>query len=121
MECTCTAAPGIVSFYGPRHGLYEWTANDCHYGDPRAYLREVDAFRGRSRVWFFSMLFPVEDATIVRSYLRTIGREDEVIIGARVAGRGGRIIDVYRYDLSDPANLAVTTAVDFTWPRTPSQ
>ncbi len=105
-----------VSFYGPRHGLYDWTANDCHHGDPRAYLREVDAFRGRSRVWFFSMLFPDDDATIVRAYLRTIGSEDEAIAGRSVAGRGGRIIDVYRYDLSDPAKLAAVTAVAFEWP-----
>jgi len=105
-----------VSFYGPRHGLSEWTANDCNNGDPRAYLREVDAFRGRPRVWFFSMLFPDDDATIVRAYLRTIGTEDETIVGESVAGRGGRIIDVYRYDLSDPARLAVVTAAEFDWP-----
>lgn len=108
-----------VSFYGPRHGLHEWTANDCNYDDPRAYLREVDAFRGRSRVWFFSMLFPGDDAMIVRSYLRAIGWEEEVITGDSLAGPAGRIIDVYRYDLSDPARLAVITAADFKWPTAP--
>jgi hypothetical protein len=106
-----------VSFYGPRHSLYEWTANDCNYDDPRVYLREVDAFRGRSRVWFFSMLFP-GDAMIVRSYLRAIGREEEVIAGHALAGRGGRIIDVYRYDLSNPA--AGITAAEFKWPTAPT-
>jgi len=107
-----------IAFYGPRHGLDTWTANDCTYGQPRNDLREVDAFRGRSRVWYFSMLFPGEDATIVRAYLRTIGHEDETISGLSVAGRGGRIIDVYRYDLSDPAKLAASTAADFRMPTT---
>jgi hypothetical protein len=105
-----------IAFYGPRYGLDAWTANDCNYGQPRTYLREVDAFRGRSRVWYFSMLFPGEDATMVRAYLRAIGREDEVIPGVSVAGRGGDIIDVYRYDLSDAAKLAASTATDFQMP-----
>jgi Dolichyl-phosphate-mannose-protein mannosyltransferase len=95
-----------IAFYGPRYGLDTWTANDCNYDDPRASLREVDAFRGRSRVWYFSMLFPREDATMVRDYLRTIGREDEAISGRTVAGSGGRIIDVYRFDLSGAARPA---------------
>jgi hypothetical protein len=60
------------------------------------------------------MLFPGEDAMIVRSYLRAIGREEEVIAGHLLAGRGGRIIDVYRYDLSNPA--AGITAAEFKWP-----
>jgi hypothetical protein len=108
-----------IAFYGRRHGLAEWTANDCNYDEPRAYLREVDAFRGRPRVWFFSMLFPGADATIVRSYLQTMGREEEVIAGVSVAGREGRGIDVYRYDLSDPAKLTAVNAAEFPW-TTPS-
>jgi hypothetical protein len=107
-----------IAFYGPRHGLDVWAASDCNYDEPRAYLRDVDAFRGRSRVWFFSMLFPGVDATIVRSYLRTIGKEEEVISGVSVAGEGGRGIDVYRYDLSDPTKLAAITAAEFHWPAT---
>ena len=105
-----------VAFYGPRHGLDVWTAHDCNYDDPRAYLREVDMFRGRGRVWFFSMLFPGEDATMVRAYLRAIGREEELISGVSVAGQGGRIIDAYRYDLSDRAKLDAATAAEFPWP-----
>ena len=105
-----------IAFYGPRYGLDAWTANDCNADEPRTYLREVDAFRGRPRVWYFSMLFPGEDATIVRDYLRAIGREDEVMPGVSVAGRGGRIIDVYRFDLSDATKLGANTAAGFQWP-----
>jgi hypothetical protein len=105
-----------IAFYGPRHRLDAWVANDCSHDDARAYLREVDALRGRSRVWFFSMLFPGTDATIVRSYLRTIGSEEEAISGVSVIGQKGRGVDLYRYDLSDPARLAATSAAAFQWP-----
>ena len=112
------SARHAIAFYGPRHGLDVWTAHDCNYDNPRAYLREVDVFRGRGRVWFFSMLFAREDATMVRAYLRAIGREEEIISGVSVAGEGARIIDVYRYDLSDRAKLDATTAAEFPWPAT---
>ena len=42
-----------VSFYGPRYGFtaQDYVLGGCHQGDTRAYLREVDDFRGRPRLW----------------------------------------------------------------------
>src|SRR5262245_2368807 len=81
-----------IAFYGPRSGLSQWRTTDCAIEDPREALRDVDQFRGWPRVWFFSMLFPNENASIVRSYLTAIGRQEDVISGAEIAGQGGRII-----------------------------
>lgn len=43
-----------MHFYGSANGLKEdeWTEGGIHYGDTRAYLREVDSFRGEPRFWF---------------------------------------------------------------------
>ncbi len=40
-----------IDFYGPRMGFEEWDQGGMHRGDARAYLRELDRFRGRERVW----------------------------------------------------------------------
>lgn len=47
------AAERAFRFYGPRVGLSgsEATFGGCHRGDLRTYLRELDRFRGRPRVW----------------------------------------------------------------------
>jgi hypothetical protein len=49
------AAERAFRFYGPRVGLSPGDAafGGCHRGDPRSYLRELDHFRGRPRVWVF--------------------------------------------------------------------
>jgi hypothetical protein len=46
-----------VLFYGPRYGLERkgWTTGICDRNDTRAYIRDVDRYRGASRVWVLSL------------------------------------------------------------------
>jgi hypothetical protein len=45
-------------YYGPRYGIEptEWLTALCSRDDTRAYLRDVDPYRGAARVWLLSAL-----------------------------------------------------------------
>ena len=105
-------AERAVRFYGPRVGIAvsDATLGGCHRGEPREYLRELDRFRGRPRVWVvFAHASPglAEKATI-RGYLGSIGK------------RSGAVEDVGAsadlYDLSDPERLANAAAETYPLP-----
>jgi len=89
-----------IAFYGPRAGLDGWTQGGCH-DDPRAFLRELDAFRGRPRVWFFFTQTHGQETMVIRSYLGTIGRQRDAVPDP--AGYHGEAeTAAFLFDLSDP-------------------
>jgi len=100
-----------IEFYGPRTGLGGWKQGGCH-DDTRDFLRELDAFRGQPRLWFFFTQSHGQETTIIRSYLRTIGRERGAIPDP--TGQGGEVETAgYLFDLSDPNLLRQVTAESF--------
>ncbi len=103
-----------IDFYGPRMGFEAWDQGGMHRDDSRAYLRELDRFRGLERVWvvFTHALPRYAEIELLRAYLETIGRfVDEVpdpyeLEGERAAG-------AWLVDLSDTARLEGATADTF--------
>jgi hypothetical protein len=94
-----------MEFYGEPLGLTPWVAGQNHGFAPRAYLREVNAFRGRPRLWiFFTHAKRCEPETIL-SYLNAIGTEIDRIED-QDDNRGKREVAAYLFDLSDPERLA---------------
>jgi hypothetical protein len=97
-------AERALRFYGPRVGIEpsEATFGGCHRGQPREYLRELDRFRGRPRVWVvFAHGRPAEQPAM-RGYLGRIGRRRE---GFEAVGATAEL-----YDLSEPERLQTSTA-----------
>lgn len=103
---------GVYVYYGavPTFEFYADTAGivrgGCHRDDWPAYLKELDAFRGRPRVWLvvahaFDRNGVQEDSLLVR-YLNATGRT-YLTIEARSAF-------AILYDLSAPANVANVAA-----------
>jgi hypothetical protein len=106
------AAELAMRFYGPD---VEWTRGTMHQRDSRAYFRELDALRGRQRVWFFHTHgFPCEPEAI-RSYLEAIGTELAKIEDP-FGLRGQREAAAYLYDLSDPGRLTQADAETHPFP-----
>jgi len=108
------AAPA-AALYAARYGFSrgDFAVGGCHRGDSRSYLRELDTFRGRPRVWILitHSLPRYREAQDVLSYLDAIGtRKEEMAVQSYSAGRSPRPVELYRYDLSDAARLASTTA-----------
>ena len=102
------AAPE-VEFYGENYGLRpdEYAVGGCHWDDTRSYLEELDAFRGRPRVWLLITheTYPYQQDYIL-GYLDTIGvRRDALIVRTRIWGRPAFPAQAFLYDLSDPARL----------------
>ena len=106
------AAELAMRFYGPD---LEWIGGTAHQRDSRAYFRELDALRGRPRVWFFHTHgFPCEPEAI-KSYLEAIGTELDRIEDP-FGFRGQREAAAYLYDLSDPGRLAQADAETHPFP-----
>ncbi len=102
-------AERAVRFYGPRVGIHpsDATFGGCHRGQPREYLRELDRFRGRPRVWvvFAHAVSSLAEQPTIRGYLGRIGK--------RVEGFEEVEASAELYDLSDPGRLQATTAEIF--------
>jgi hypothetical protein len=101
-------------YYGPRLGLRpgDWTTAICDRNDTRAYLRDVDRYRGVPRLWLLSsagrLYRPARQA--VRGYLGTIGtRLDSLSLPSLQFGT----VSLELYDLSDPARLGAARADAF--------
>jgi hypothetical protein len=94
-------AERAVRFYGPRVGIdpSEATFGGCHRAQPRAYLRELDQFRGRRRVWivFAHASKRLAEQPILLGYLGRIGKRSDAI---EAVGANAEL-----YDLSEPALL----------------
>src|SRR5215813_5264231 len=109
-----------VRFYGPRYGLQpnEWITGACDRDDTRAFLRDVDRFRGVRRLWVLAgsgrPLRPAQ--TAVRNYLGMIGvRRDARTYPSMLY----TFMTIELYDLSDPALWTATSADKFPVPPMP--
>ena len=108
-------------YYGPRYGLdpYEWTTGVCDSDDTRAYILDVDRFRGSPRVWTITATvrpFRVAQAALQR-YLGTIGHKRE---SAYFASLTMGTVAVELSDLSDPERLRAAAAQSFPVPPMPT-
>jgi hypothetical protein len=109
-----------TGFYGPRYGLQpnEWVTGVCDANDARAWLRDVDRFRGVPRLWVLvgsgRPLRAVHAS--VRSYLGTIGVQRDVKTFPSITLGS---VSIELYDLSDPTRLATAAAQNFPVPPMP--
>jgi hypothetical protein len=111
------AAPA-VTFYGRTFGLElgDYAVGGCNRGDNRRYLRELDTFRGRGRVWVLLThdVPQLREGEVILAYLDAIGtRMDSLVIDSRGVGRQFPPAAVYLYDLSDAEKLAAASADSF--------
>jgi len=106
-----------LRYYGPRAGIdpFEVTAGGCHRGDLAGYLREIDQFRGRPRVWILiaHSQEKLEEQATIRAYCERIGRRRE---GVAIPEGDRRKSTLDLFDLSDPERLSGTSADTFPLP-----
>jgi hypothetical protein len=99
-------AERALRFYGPQVGIEpsDATFGGCHRGQPREYLRDLDRFRGRPRVWvvFAHAVSSLAEQPTIRGYLGRIGTRRE---GFEAVGATAEL-----YDLSEPERLQTSTA-----------
>jgi len=105
--------PGAL-FYGPRYGLQpsDWTTAACDRNNTRTYVRDVDRYRGKARVWIVSGGNPAYRTAraAVRGYLTTIGtKRDSLILKSLTYGT----VSLELYDLSDSTRLRAADAESF--------
>ncbi len=110
-----------VLHYGPRFGLGpgDWVTAVCDRNDTRAYLRDVDRFRGLPRVWVLSSAprpFRVARPA-VRRYLSAIGIRRDSLVRRSLQFES---VSLELYDLSDPVRLRAATAETFPVPPMPT-
>ena len=106
-------------YYARRFGFApgDYVLGRCAREEPRAYLRELDAFRGRPRTWLVVTHAVPEETTAIRSYLERIGtRRASFEAGNTPGTRRSDRARVDLYDLSDAARLASVTADAFPMP-----
>jgi len=107
-----------VRFYAPRFGLQrdDWIAGICDRNETRPYIKEIDRFRGKSRLWIISggsRPFRVARSTVLQ-YLGTIGkRTDMLSLPSSTYGS----VTIELYDLSDPVLLTHADAETFSAPH----
>jgi hypothetical protein len=101
------AGARAARYYGPLVGLRSdgVTLGECHRGDPRAYLRDLDRFRGKPRLWVFRthLIGPLAEEELFDGYLARLGTRKE-----RIDAEGA---DATLWDLSStslPADAAET-------------
>ena len=87
----------------------------CSRADRRVFLREVDRYRGRPRVWFIAGAVPPYEPPrqTVERYLSTIGRPVSSIVvpGEKPIAPVSAIL----FDLSDPARLEAASPRRSPW------
>ena len=98
-------------YYGPHYGVRpgQYHLGACDRNDVRAYLRDLDRFRGRGRLWILSKNGPATRAAMhtMSHYLNTIGiLRDSLSVHSGVSDA----ITLELYDLSDPARLRAASA-----------
>jgi hypothetical protein len=96
-------------YYAPRLGLAgpEAVVGRCSFTDMRVYLRDVDRFRGRPRVWIVATHARMEAAEVkvITGYLDAIGRRLDTIEAPSTSKLASTGAYAYLYDLGnrDPA------------------
>ncbi len=105
-------------FYGPGLGLAaaDYRLGQCQRANPRGYLRELDAFRGRRRLWVvFSHALPwLGEQPMMLAYLDALGRQQlAVYTGPRSAGLAAA---AFLYDLGGADRAGTASAASFPVP-----
>jgi hypothetical protein len=104
-----------VERYGARYGLAsgEYEVGGCASEDDRVFLRDVDRYRGRERVWLLDGSVPALNAarTSLEKYLATIGTLEESI--SIPSEKPLNPVGAHLFDLSDTARLASASAETF--------
>jgi len=101
-------------YYGPRYGLGpgQYALGVCERNDTRVYVRDLDRFRGHSRLWVLSKNGPATRVAgdAIHRYLSTIGvLRDSKVVPSGVTDP----LTLELYDLSDPARLRAASAGTF--------
>jgi hypothetical protein len=101
--------------YGEKYGLKpgEYAVGGCWRDDLRAYLHDVDRYRGLPRLWLITSGVPefYEAGQTIRRYLGAIGTLKE---SRSVPSRTPFApVSADLYDLSNPARLSVASAESF--------
>ena len=105
-------------YYAPRVGLADsgYRLGHCARGEPSKYLRELDEFRGRRRVWSLFTHATVEGAelTLLRGYLDRAGRRLDTFEFPAAGEHAGMGAHAYLHDLgaAGPPETLVPPAVD---------
>ena len=107
-----------VTFYAERYGMRrdEFAVGGCHRGDSRLYLREVDTFRGRPRVWVvLTHAGPaLRERDDIVAYLDAIGiRREGLVLEPHGIGRNMLPAEAHLYDLSKVEKLDEAFAETF--------
>lgn len=108
-------------YYGPSYGLQpnEWVTGICDRFDTRAYVRDVDRFRGAPRLWLLTSggrPFRIARSS-VQGYLGAIGTSrDSLVLASPTMGS----VSLELFDLSDPGRLGASTAEGFPVPPMPT-
>ena len=110
-----------MSFYGPSYGLQpqDWSTGVCEQNDTRAYIQDVDRYRGVRRLWVVSgstRPFRVARASVL-GYLNTIGVKKDSLEFPSLTMTS---VSVELYDLSDPVRLQAASAESFPVPPMPN-
>lgn len=107
-------------YYAPMFGLARDTliVGRCSMTNPRAYLREVDRFRGRPRVWILAshLIRNTGELQTLTGYLDVIGRRVDTLIVPATTGLPAQAAYLYLYDLNDPDRLRAASADTFPVP-----
>ncbi|MDQ2929496.1 MAG: hypothetical protein M3Y05_01570 [Gemmatimonadota bacterium] len=130
LRAKSAAGDAVYIYYGavPAYTFYDWGApfparammGGCHRGDARGYLTELDAQRGRPRVWilFAHESWRLGERELMLRYLDAIGtvRDSTTAIGRDVDGKP-TFVRLYLYDLSDSTRLASARTSDVVIPE----
>jgi len=119
------AAPAF-RFYAPLFGFADLPPGEIVFGscgrdEPRRVLAELDALRGRPRVWVLVThgLPAFRERDVLIGYLRTIGVERESLTLDPAGGIPGAGLTLALFDLSDPSRLASASAATAPLPDLP--
>jgi hypothetical protein len=107
-------------YYAPRLGLAgaDVVLGRCSFTDMRVYLRDVDQFRGRSRVWVVATHARMEAAELktITGYLDTIGRRLDSIEVRSTSSLASTSAYAFLYDLGDRDRLRASSSDSYPVP-----
>ena len=120
------ADDGVYVYYGGAQAFhyyskrYRLSMEDlvigrCHAGNPRQYLRELDHFRGKDRLWVIvtASWRNGTEVELMLAYLDRLGRRLETIAIPGYGEYVGEAAAAYLYDLSDPKRLESVSSSTF--------
>ena len=107
-------------FYEPVFDLsaLDHVFGQCAREDPRGYLRQLDDFRGRPRVWVLVAHDLYDERSLIFDYLDRIGRAFERT-DFQFHGSFSPVV-LAAYDLTDPDRLSAATPEAFPIPVAPA-